>query len=63
MDAVHIRERQKYADLLLELLCASVKETKKKSFSLVSRKEHSISEAASRIDGQNQGVFVETFRV
>ena len=47
-----MRERQKYADLLSEVLCACAKDPKQKKFL------RSFSEAASRID-RNQGAICE----
>ena len=46
------------ADLLSEVLCASakdMKQKKKEKFSVVSRREHCIHEAASQIDRWHQG--------
>ena len=53
-DVLHMCERQKYADLLLEVLVCLQKTRSRRSFSEVSWKEHHICEGASRIDLQNQ---------
>ena len=54
LDVLRMPERQKYADLLSDVLCVCAKEHRR-SFSQVSYREHHICEAASQIDLQNQG--------
>ena len=50
LDALRMREKQKYADLLSEVLCACAKDTQQKT-----RRENRRCVAASQVDLQNQG--------